>query len=380
MWHAGNGRRGVRYRLVVNVQGMRRMKNVVMILMGLSAAPAMAVLSGETGHIHGRAPTATGALQAVFPDGSTVVTEGVRVDWSQIPGQFNLTSEGFIPQDLDGDTGLSVDIDPTQANLTWFINGIPFTTSQLTSPFGKNFSENDTLRLEVSAPVTVSSATGLPATAEPVIHSAHYLLRGPITTPVLSVNAHIFTRDSDFPSTGFINAQFYVYMNGMSIATNSDYLWEVSEGWLSVDANGRITFERKPEDNESRTVNVKATNRNNGEIWTWTFTVGTWFTGYPDERLTWGPAGNLCHAQGQRLPERTELSTGSNIRGTGALYSEWGSMNGYPWSGNMPTFSNTWTATPYGTGYYLVSLSSGALFHSNSLPDSLGGVVCLDDN
>ncbi|WP_230354389.1 hypothetical protein [Lelliottia sp. WAP21] len=355
------------------------MKNVVMIL-GLSAAPAMAVLSGETGHIHGRAPTATGALQAVFPDGSTVVTEGVRVDWSQIPGQFNLTSQDLMPEDLDGDTGLNIVTDTTQANLTWFRNGIPFTTSQLTSPFGKNFSENDTLRLEVSAPVTVRSATGLPATAEPVNHSAHYLLRGPITTPVLSVNTHIFTRDSDFPSTGFINAQFYVYMNGTSIATNSDYLWEVSEGWLSVNASGRITFERKPEDNESRTVNVKATNRNNGDIWAWTFTVGTWFTGYQTERLTWEQAGNFCYAQGQRLPESFELSRGSNTRRTGALYSEWGTMNGYPWSGNMPTIVNTWTVTPHGHGYILISLSSGTLYHSSDSPDSLGGVVCRDNN
>ena len=378
MWHAGNGRRSVRYRLVVNVQGMRRMKNVVMILMGLSAAPAMAVLSGETGHIHGRAPTATGALQARFPDGSTMVTEGIAVRWNQIPEQFSLMSQGLIPEDLDGDIGLNIVTDTTQANLTWYNNGIPFTDDQMKTTFGYNFGQSDELTLELSALVTVSSATGVPATTGPIMHTSLYSLRGPIFTPVFDANLQMYAPDSGFPTTGFINARFQVLMNGASIAANNYYDWEVSESWLSVNANGIITFERKPNDSESRTVRVKATHKNNGEIWAWSFTVDTWFTGYSNQILTWASAGTFCHTQGQRLPEKEDLSNGANIRGVGALFSEWGSLNGYVDSGYMNTLVGNWTSTPYNDGYYLVSLSNGALSYNPST--SSGGIVCKDDN
>ena len=161
--------------------------------------------------------------------------------------------------------------------------------------------------------------------------------------------------------TGFINARFDILMNGTNTGANSDYRWEVSERWLSIDENGRILFERKPAENESRMVSVKATHKQNGEIWTWSFTVETWFTGYNSQQLIWEAARDYCNAQGLRLEERTELTTGTNIRTPGTLFSEWGSPTGYTYSGFMSSISYSWTSSPERNGfYYQVLLSNGA--------------------
>lgn len=362
---------------------MQTMKNIVLVLTtGMVTVPAVAVLSGDTGQIHGRAPTVSGKLHAAFPDGTTLVTDDTVVGWSQIPEQFTLVplTQDLTLEDEDGDSGLHAIIDVAQANLTWYRNGIPLTANQLKTMLGNYVTQNDELMLEVSAPVTVSSVTGLPTTAGPVFYSNQYSLKGPLRySPAIFAGMQTFALDSGFPSTGFINAQFDILMDGTSVTANSNFIWEVNANWLSINSNGRITFERKPASSESRTVSVKATNKQNGEIWTWPFTIENWFTGYANERLNWGDASNFCNAQGQRLAERAELTNGYNIRGIGSLFAEWGSLNRYSYSGYMPTIFFSWTSTPNGPNeYYQVLLQDGRVTANSTSWQA--SVVCRQDN
>ncbi|HEN3636220.1 TPA: Ig-like domain-containing protein [Yersinia enterocolitica] len=82
-------------------------------------------------------------------------------------------------------------IDTKSATLTWRLNGTELTPAQLSAPFGDNFL-GQTLTLDVSAPVTVSSSSGKPTTAEPQIISAFYTLIVP--SPGIALDD--FTADS----------------------------------------------------------------------------------------------------------------------------------------------------------------------------------------
>jgi len=112
------------------------------------------------------------------------------VGWSQIPQQFTLApsaedltlEDDDDDDDDDGDSVLNAIIDVAQANLTWYRNGIPLIANQLTTMLGNYVTQNDELTLEVSALVTVSSATGLPTTAAPVIYSNQYSLKARCVT------------------------------------------------------------------------------------------------------------------------------------------------------------------------------------------------------
>lgn len=159
----GLGRRWLRWMLLA-------------LSVGLMMGSALAVLSDNTGRIQGRAPTVSGNVQVLYPDGATVVQNGDVLGLTQIPNQFQFPSDqpGLILQDADGDAELSVWVDTASATLTWTHNGTPLTSAQLAAPLGNNFA-GQTLALAVSVPVTVGTWTGMPNVGGSYITSAYTL-------------------------------------------------------------------------------------------------------------------------------------------------------------------------------------------------------------
>lgn len=160
--------------------------------MGLITPAAVAVLSDNTGQIHGRAPTGTVNLRALFPDGTTKVTNNATLAMTMVPNTFSVssTAESLMLQDADNDTGLNYLIDTGSATLTWALNDVPLTAAQLATPLGDHFA-GKTLSLTMSAPVTISSTTGLPTTAAPLPVSTT------ITVQVDAPDALSLSLDSD---------------------------------------------------------------------------------------------------------------------------------------------------------------------------------------
>lgn len=158
---------------------IRRWRNEVllMLIIGLVTTPAMAILSENTGQIQGQAPSVTGNVQVVFPDGETALTDNAMLGLDQIPNQFRVSSStaGLVLQDADGDTGLAALVDIEHSTLSWKYNGTALTSAQLATPFRVYFA-GQTLTLDVSTPVTASSTTGLPTTAEPRLLTHSYTL------------------------------------------------------------------------------------------------------------------------------------------------------------------------------------------------------------
>ncbi|MFV8988337.1 beta strand repeat-containing protein, partial [Serratia fonticola] len=162
---------------------------LLMLFIGAVTLPAVAVLSDKTGQIQGQAPTVTGSLQVLYPDGETVLADNATLGVNQIPSQFSVSSsfEGLILQDTDGDAGLTALVDTEHATQRWKHDGAELTSAQLAAPFGDYFL-GQTLTLEVSAPVTASSVSGLPTTAEPQIITSTYS----VAVPLPSIAADYF--------------------------------------------------------------------------------------------------------------------------------------------------------------------------------------------
>ena len=175
---------------------------VLTVTMVLVAGPTLAVLSDSTDRIHGTPPTGTVTLQALHPDGTTVVANNAALGWALVPNQFSVspTVVNQTLSDADGDTGLSAIPDLSSATLNWTHNGTPLTPAQLAAPLGSNFA-GQALALVVNAPVTLSSVTGLPTTAGPLPVTTPYTVNVDVP-PLLSVE---LDNDSAFVEGGVIN-------------------------------------------------------------------------------------------------------------------------------------------------------------------------------
>lgn len=125
--------------------------------------PVGAVLSGLSGSINGRVPTASGTLGVMYPNGTTAVTNNATVSTTMKPSDFGVSASALTLQDLDGDTGLSSSIDTAAVAWVWKNGTVALSLAQLSAPFSTNFL-GKTLTVAASVPVTVSSLTGAPTT------------------------------------------------------------------------------------------------------------------------------------------------------------------------------------------------------------------------
>ncbi|AHM74682.1 hypothetical protein [Yersinia hibernica] len=334
---------------------------LLVLFLGFLAAPAVGILSDNTGQIEGQAPTVTGNLQVLLPDGKTELVDNAMLGVNQIPGQFRVSSstEGLELQDADGDAGLSAVIDTQSATLTWKLDGTELTSAQLSAPFGDDFL-GQTLTLDVSAPVTASSESGKPTMAEPQIFTRSYTLLVPVFTGVY-VNAklthlsHTFAIDAGFPSTGFTGASFTLNISGLA----SDYIWSSSNtSWVTVDNLGNVTFTGQ---GDSSPVTITATPKVGGRPQSYTFTLSDWFTLNEDVMQDWSNAANWCTDQGMSQPTVLQFTLGINIRGMGSLWSEWG---GQVERGEGSRF---WSSEVSGTNaHYAVVKGNGNVYSSNN--------------
>lgn len=345
---------------------------ILALFMGGGITPAKAVLSDRAGQIQGLAPTATGSLLVLSPDGVTIVADNAVLDLQQRPNQFTLSSSttGLVLQDADGDTGLSAQIDTHSATLTWKENGTALTSSQLAAPFGDNF-VGKILTLEVRAPVTASSVTGVPTSSEAQLQSTTYTFTIPTKltafTGGLLVNGYTFAASEGFPKTGFIGATFTLAMDGSSTSSNALYNYSSDQAWVNVDNNGTVTFTGKPS-SETKTVTIITARKDNSAVKTaYSFSISDWFSNNGSNLMDLSTASSWCSAQGQVLPKILELTNAkepmeSGVRGTlGSLYPEWGAISAYTTSG----FSDDvhWTSEQFPTdlGHFGVMLGSGYL-------------------
>ncbi|HAS8353807.1 TPA: hypothetical protein I7721_22340, partial [Vibrio vulnificus] len=124
---------------------------------------------------------------------------------------------------------------------------------------------------------------------------------------------------------------------GGDVRSNSAYTWKSDQSWVSVSADGVVTFTAKPT-SATKTVTITATYPGY-ETYTYKFTVSKWFTqvsGYASYAAT-----NLqCSNLGGIIPAVSDLVVvGDGTTGKlGTLHGEWG--------GNANYYAlNSWTST-----------------------------------
>ncbi|EOZ9299957.1 hypothetical protein A3462_05860 [Enterobacter bugandensis] len=320
--------------------------------------PVLAVLSGETSRIHGSPPSVSGELQLLYPDGQTLLKNDDILDGGLSPKDFILSDSlaELTIEDADGDTGLNVLIDASEAKIRWFRDGTEFTGEQYNGVLADNF-EGDDIVVETEADIVASSVTGMPTHGDREKYTSRYQLKAS-GKPVYRVNGESFSADSGFPKTGFSGAEFDIWVNGFSDSNNKNFEWTVNQSWLTVQ-NGRVTF-IEPSSGGSAVI----TARNKIDDYTITFIVQptTWFTIYP---VTMDQSAGLaqCTSTGQRVPSRDEMNSGG-VRQTGKLWAEWGTLNSGVYTHETfvtPPGVYSWTTDYSQNGYYTFSLISGAV-------------------
>ncbi|MFT2799006.1 Ig-like domain-containing protein, partial [Serratia sp. N21D137] len=168
-----------------------------------------------------------------------------------------------------------------------------------------------------------------------VIEAPSLTLATPITLTIL-VDGKNFDVTSNFPTTGFIGANFQLQFNGNN-PNIGDYTWTSSQPWVTVGGTGKVSFDGIPT-SSTKSVTITATPVLGGkDRVTYTFTVNNWFTPTESTR-SFDESMNKCFSQGSILPTRNILTDGMDVRGVGSLYGEWGNLGSYknsrfPWSG-----------------------------------------------
>ncbi|HCT3926919.1 TPA: hypothetical protein OTT35_000042 [Citrobacter koseri] len=331
------------------------MKSVFIPIFSINSA--CAVQSGSTGQIQGRAPTISGDLQVLYPDGKRIMAYNGTLSLTYIPEKFSVSSDvtALTAYDADGDTGLHVQVHSAEGSLNWLFNDIPLTQNELTTSLGNSFT-GKTLTLVVSAPVTVTSASGLPTTEGPLPHTSVYTISVPSYLPStarIAVNNTTFLVEQGFPTTGFGAAFFDFLMDGSSTDTNGNYRWASDQSWVAVSSNGRVTLLRQPAEQESNMVMITAEERDSDRVLEYHFTVGKWFTNMGSSTMNQSDADEFCRVQRQVLPLRTELTSGTMARGIGSLFAEWGPMNSYSGADFVGTYY--WTSEQSNSTHYFTT-------------------------
>lgn len=183
-----------------------------------------------------------------------------------------------------------------------------------------------------------------------------------VTVPTLpftdiAVNGTTCGVDAGFPGTGFTGAEFTLNASGPA----SDYTWSSSSTWATVDSSGKVRFTQK---GDSTPVIITATPTAGGDPLSYTFTVGSWFINNGETFMNWSDAAAWCTAQGAEQSTMAGLTQGTDTRGVGSLWSEWGRMGNYSSSGFGSSYY--WTSEANGIGnHYNVNLNNGNVNSNN---------------
>ncbi|WP_127526497.1 hypothetical protein [Budvicia aquatica] len=330
-----------------------RLKALFLALsIGFVMCPAQAVMSGSSGEINGRVPTASGNLIILLPDGATALTDNATVSSTAKPSEFTLgaLTTGLTVVDVDGDAPLSMAVALPGATWEWRApNGTPLTATQLTQSFSTSFANDDILTVKVSGPVTSTSDSGFPISGTDTYESVWYRVKiKALVVPTLQVNEANFAIDSGFPTTGFMDANFQFYMGGTNATPNGNYTYSSNQpDWVTVDELGNVTFTGTPT-SANKTATITITDKSGAEAQrSFSFTIKTWFINDGGEMDKSPPQVDAyCSGLGggYGTPSITRMTNATafyrhGVRNpTGGWWPEWGDVDGWDSDGWVPNY------------------------------------------
>ncbi len=184
----------------------------------------------------------------------------------------------------------------------------------------------------------------------------------------VTANNHTFST-AKFPSEGFAGAYYTLNNDNFEAGkTVDDYMFSSSQGWVSVDASGKVSFANI---GDQTSVTISAVPRQGGTTYQTLIKLKGWWVNNGNHTNIWLAAHALCHAKndGYNLPGITHLTSGENKRTQGSLYGEWGNVGAFS-SNSQFTPGAYWTSESddYSRHYYVQMLTGMTGSDADSSP------------
>lgn len=184
----------------------------------------------------------------------------------------------------------------------------------------------------------------------------------------VTANNHTFST-AKFPSEGFAGAYYTLNNDNFEAGkTVDDYMFSSSQGWVSVDASGKVSFANI---GDQTSVTISAVPRQGGTTYQTLIKLKGWWVNNGNHTNIWLAANALCHAKNDRynLPGITHLTSGENKRTQGSLYGEWGNVGAFS-SNSQFTPGAYWTSESddYSRHYYVQMLTGMTGSDADSSP------------
>lgn len=184
----------------------------------------------------------------------------------------------------------------------------------------------------------------------------------------VTANNHTFST-AKFPSEGFAGAYYTLNNDNFEAGkTVDDYMFSSSQGWVSVDASGKVSFANI---GDQTSVTISAVPRQGGTTYQTLIKLKGWLVNNGNHTNIWLAANALCHAKndGYNLPGITHLTSGENKRTQGSLYGEWGNVGAFS-SNSQFTPGAYWTSESddYSRHYYVQMLTGMTGSDADSSP------------
>ncbi|EZK15612.1 inverse autotransporter IatD [Escherichia coli] len=184
----------------------------------------------------------------------------------------------------------------------------------------------------------------------------------------VTANNHTFST-AKFPSEGFAGAYYTLNNDNFEAGkTVDDYMFSSSQGWVSVDASGKVSFANI---GDQTSVTISAVPRQGGTTYQTLIKLKGWWVNNGNHTNIWLAANALCHAKndGYNLHGITHLTSGENKRTQGSLYGEWGNVGAFS-SNSQFTPGAYWTSESddYSRHYYVQMLTGMTGSDADSSP------------
>ncbi|WP_258301416.1 inverse autotransporter IatD [Escherichia coli] len=184
----------------------------------------------------------------------------------------------------------------------------------------------------------------------------------------VTANNHTFST-AKFPSEGFAGAYYTLNNDNFEAGkTVDDYMFSSSQGWVSVDASGKVSFANI---GDQTSVTISAVPRQGGTTYQTLIKLKGWWVNNGNHTNIWLAANALCHAKndGYNLPGIAHLTSGENKRTQGSLYGEWGNVGAFS-SNSQFTPGAYWTSESddYSRHYYVQMLTGMTGSDADSSP------------
>ncbi|MEX6256589.1 Ig-like domain-containing protein [Providencia huaxiensis] len=137
------------------------------------------------------------------------------------------------------------------------------------------------------------------------------------------INPHTFEFNSGFPKFGFKDATFTIKV---PVGRPSDYNWQVSKNWLTVNNNGVVTFNKKPSSSWTAEITGRAKSGiGHDGVVKFSITPHIWLDLRSSKAST---PEEHCKINGGTLSTVTDFAS-NFARQTGSIIPEWGNLQRY---------------------------------------------------